>query len=133
MKKNIENKVAQMSVAEMRKVAPKLGIKNASKYKRPELSKMLIGAMVAVEQEKAKAEKKANQTNKRFKAEKVEDDEVEALATEMLDGIEQLSDTDLMKANRKVLIRVMKMLKCSKWYRTYDKATMVDKIKSAVA
>ena len=34
---------------------------------------------------------KAIKTNKRFKAEKVEDSDVEAIAMEMLDGIEQLS------------------------------------------
>ena len=128
--KNIENNVAKMSVAQMRKIAPQYGIKNASKYKRVQLSQMLVDAMV--EQENAKCAKKSN-TTKRFKADKVNDSEVEALAIEMLDGIETLTDEDLFDTNRKVLIRVMKMLHCSKWYRTYDKATMVEKIKSAVA
>ena len=128
--KNIENNVAKMSVAWMRKIAPQYGIKNASKYKRVQLSQMLVDAMV--EQENAKRVKKSN-TTKRFKADKVNDSEVEALAIEMLDGIETLTDEDLFDTNRKVLIRVMKMLHCSKWYRIYDKATMVEKIKSAVA
>ena len=128
--KNIENNVAKMSVAQMRKIAPQYGIKNASKYKRVQLAQMLVDAMV--EQENAKRAKKSN-TTKRFKADKVNDSEVEALAIEMLDGIETLTDEDLFDTNRKVLIRVMKMLHCSKWYRTYDKATMVEKIKSAVA
>lgn len=127
---NIENEVAKMSVAQMRKVAPQYGIKNASKYKRVQLAQMLVDAMV--EQENAKRAKKSN-TVKRFKADKVNNSEVEALAIEMLDGIETLTDEDLFNTNRKVLIRVMKMLHCSKWYRTYDKATMVEKIKSAVA
>ena len=128
--KNIENDVAKMSVAQMRKIAPQYGIKSASKYKRVQLAQMLVDAMA--EQENAKHAKKSN-TAKRFKADKVNDSEVEALAIEMLDGIETLTDEDLFDTNRKVLIRVMKMLHCSKWYRTYDKATMIEKIKNAVA
>ena len=31
---NIENKIGTMSVAQLRKIAPQYGIKNASKYKR---------------------------------------------------------------------------------------------------
>ena len=128
--KNIENEVAKMSVAQMRKIAPQYGIKSASKYKRVQLAQMLVDAMV--EQENAKCANKSN-TIKRFKADKVNDSEVEALAIEMLDGIETLTDEDLFDTNRKVLIRVMKMLHCSKWYRIYDKATMIEKIKDAVA
>lgn len=124
MTKGIENAVANMTVAEMRKEAGKHNIKNASKYKRVELQQMLIDALIA-EQSKT--------TTKRVKAEKVESDDITALAEEMLEGIEMLSDNDLMQVNRKVLIQVMKMLHCSKWYRTYDKATMVKKIQEAVA
>ena len=124
MTKGIENTVANMTVAEMRKEAGKHNIKNASKYKRVELQQMLIDTLVA-EQSKT--------TTKRAKAEKVESDDITTLAEEMLEGIEMLSDDDLMQTNRKVLIQVMKMLHCSKWYRTYDKATMVKKIQEAVA
>lgn len=122
IKKAVEN----MKVAEMRKVAGKYGIKNASQYKRVELEQLLIDAMVA-EAKKSKA------VAKRVKADKVENENIEVLAKEMLEGIETLSSDDLMKVNRKVLITVMKMLHCSKWYRTYDKATMVEKIINKIA
>lgn len=123
----IKKAVAQMTVAEMRKAAGQYGIKNASKHKRVELEQMLVEAMVAAQ----KVTKKS--TDKRVKADKIENDSIEALAKEMLEGIETISADELMHTNRKVLIVVMKMLHCSKWYRTYDKATMVEKIKNAVA
>ena len=127
----IKNVVENMTVAEMRKTAGQYGIKNASKYKRVELQQMLIDAMVAKEAASNKTTKKA--TGKRAKAEKVENENIEALAKEMLEGIETLSEDQLMHTNRKVLIVVMKMLHCSKWYRTYDKATMIEKITQAIA
>ena len=127
----IKNVVENMTVAEMRKAAGQYGIKNASKYKRVELQQMLIDAMVAKEAASKKTAKKA--TGKRTKAEKVENENIEALAKEMLEGIETLSEDQLMHTNRKVLIVVMKMLHCSKWYRTYDKATMIEKITQAIA
>lgn len=124
----IKKAVANMTVAEMRKAAGQYGIKNASKYKRVELEQMLVEAMVAAEKAKAK-----KSTGKRIKADKVENENIEALAKEMLEGIETISAEELMQTNRKVLIVVMKLLHCSKWYRTYDKSTMVEKIKGAVA
>lgn len=127
----IKNVVENMTVAEMRKAAGQYGIKSASKYKRVELQQMLIDAMVAKEAASKKTVKKA--TGKRAKAEKVENENIEALAKEMLEGIETLSEDQLMHTNRKVLIVVMKMLHCSKWYRTYDKATMIEKITQAIA
>lgn len=123
----VKNRVENMVVAEMRKVATQYGIKNASKYKRAELEQMLIEAMVK------EAEAKQKSSTKRIKAEKVEREDIEALAKELLSGIETISSEQLMRTNRKVLITVMKMLHCSKWYRTYDKATMVEKITNAVA
>ena len=124
----IKKAVANMTVAEMRKAAGQYGIKNASKHKRVELEQMLVEAMVAAEKAKAK-----KSTGKRVKADKVENENIEALAKEMLEGIETISTEELMQTNRKVLIVVMKLLHCSKWYRTYDKSTMVEKIKGAVA
>lgn len=132
----IKNVVENMTVAEMRKAAGQYGIKNASKYKRVELQQMLIDAMVAKEAASKKTAKKATgkkATGKRAKAEKVENENIEVLAKEMLEGIETLSEDQLMHTNRKVLIVVMKMLHCSKWYRTYDKATMIEKITQAIA
>lgn len=129
MRKQIEAKVANMKVVEMRKEATKRGIKNVSKYKREQLSEMLITIMVA--EEDAKRAKKAKSSRK--KAIEVKTEDVETLASELLEGIETIGDEELLATNRKVLIQVMKMLHCSRWYRTYDKATMVAKIKEKVA
>lgn len=125
---NIENQVNGLTVAEIRKLAVKYGIKNPSKYRRAILVPMVVEAIAKVEQQKAKSAK-------RVKADKVDNDQVEIIAQQLLSDIETLGveDDQLVKVNRKVLIRVMKMLHCSKWYRTYDKATMIEKIKSAVA
>lgn len=133
MKKEIMNQVAQMKVAEMRKVAGQYGIKNASKFKRVDLEKMLVDAMVAEAQAKAKAEKKAQnkKSNKRYKAVKVSNEQVEALANAIVEA--GMAKEELAQQNRKVLIQVMKKLHCKMWYRTYDKATMVSKIATAMA
>lgn len=133
MKKEIMNQVAQMKVAEMRKVAGQYGIKNASKFKRVDLEKMLVDAMVAEAQAKAKAEKKAQnkKSNKRYKATKVSNEQVEALANAIVEA--GMAKEELAQQNRKVLIQVMKKLHCKMWYRTYDKATMVSKIATALA
>ena len=133
MKKEIMNQVAQMKVAEMRKVAGQYGIKNASKYKRVELEQMLVDAMLKEAKAKVKAEKKVQNKeseDKRYKAEKVSADEVAQLAGELIaNGIDGV---DLYDVNRKVLIAVMKELHCKKWYRTYDKPTMISKITNAM-
>lgn len=131
MKKEIMNTVANMKVAEMRKVAGQYGIKNASKYKRVDLEAMLVDAMV----EKAKAETKATKTSKAKKAEKVEDEKVVIMASELVEQlkVDAVAIEELMAQNRKVLITVMKTLHCKRWYRTYDKATMVSKIIEATA
>ena len=133
MKKEIMNQVAQMKVAEMRKVAGQYGIKNASKFKRVDLEKVLVDAMVAEAQAKAKAEKEAQnkKSNKRYKATKVSNKQVEALANAIVEA--GMAKEELAQQNRKVLIQVMKKLHCKMWYRTYDKATMVSKIATALA
>lgn len=133
MKKEIMNQVAQMKVAEMRKVAGQYGIKNVSKFKRVDLEKMLVDAMVAEAQAKAKAEKKAQnkKSDKRYKAVKVSNEQVEALANAIVEA--GMAKEELAQQNRKVLIQVMKKLHCKMWYRTYDKATMVSKIATAMA
>ena len=125
---NIETQVNSLTVAEIRKLAVRYGIKNPSKYKRAVLVPMVVEAIAKVEQKKANA-------CKRVKANKVENDQVEIIAQQLLSDNETLgvNSDQLAKVNRKVLIRVMKMLHCSKWYRTYDKATMIEKIKDAVA
>lgn len=128
MRKEIVKVVESMNVTEMRKAASKYGIKNAKKYKRVQLSELLVEAM--------ELEVKANgkrSNGKRVKAEEVKQEDVEVLAKELLEGIETLTNEELIQTNRKVLIAVMKMLHCSKWYRTYDKATMIQKITGKVA
>lgn len=121
MKRTNKEVVEAMSVVEMRKAAIKLNIKNVNKFRRAQLTVMVIEAMDA-------KESKVVKSSKRSKAVKVEDAEVQYLANELLKGISDIDGNELMHANRKVLIEVMKMLHCSKWYRTYDKATMIQKI-----
>lgn len=134
MKKQIINQVAKMTVAEMRKAASQYGIKNAKKYKRAELEQMMVDVMVKVAEEKLAAEKKAvkkaEKSDRRYKAADLNatKEEIEAMAVEV---ISNLANIDLLQVNRKVLIVVMKNLKCERWYRTYDKPTMVSKIMAA--
>jgi len=144
MRNEIVATVNNMTVAEMRKAAPALGIKNAKQYKREQLSGMIVDAMVAQKEQElkaqAKVEKKSNEksaskksNNKRYKANKVEADNVDALANEILSATpEQVDTMDLYSVNRKVLIEVMKKLHCKLWYRTYDKPTMITKITVAL-
>ena len=131
MRKEIMNTVANMKVAEMRKVAGQYGIKNASRYKRVDLEAMLVEAMV----EEAKAKAKVTKSGKAKKAEKVEDEAVVVMASELVKQLQSdaVAIEELMAQNRKVLITVMKTLHCKRWYRTYDKATMVSKIIEATA
>lgn len=128
MKKEIMNQVANMKVAEMRKVAGQYGIKSASKYKREELEKMLVDAMV-------KAQAKTKKNGKSKKAGKVENERAVIMASELVEQLknDKVAVEELMAMNRKVLIGVMKALHCKRWYRTYDKATMVSKIMEAMA
>ena len=135
MKKTIIAQVSEMTVTQMRKSATQYGIKNASKFKRAELEIMLVDVMVAEAKANAKKEKavsnKSNKadSNKRYKAEKVIEDEIEVQAQQI---IANNTLTGLIGINRKVLIAVMKKLGCEKWYRTYDKPTMINKITSAM-
>ena len=152
MRNEIVAAVNNMTVAEMRKAAPALGIKNARQYKREQLSEMIIDAMAAQKEQEleaqAKAEKKSNKksaskkstaksaeksNDKRYKADKVEEDDVDALVHEILSATPaQVDEMDLYSVNRKVLIEVMKQLHCELWYRTYDKPTMIAKITVAL-
>ena len=131
MKKTIIAQVSEMTVAQMRKSATQYGIKNASKFKRVDLEKMIVETMLVEAKANAKKEKAASKkstkadNNKRYKAEKVVEDDIEVQAEEI---IANNIATGLFDINRKVLIVVMKKLGCEKWYRTYDKPTMVDKI-----
>lgn len=142
MMNEIKNQVTEMAatqtVAQLRKLAQENGIKNASKFKRVDLEPMVIAAIVNAKLEAVKAEAKATKKavkksneDKRFKADKVIDEQVEALAQVIV--AEKMEQVELFQQNRKVLIVVMKMLHCKKWYRTYDKATMVSKITEAFA
>lgn len=142
MKKQMKNEivnqvtanVAEQTVAQLRKLAQQNGIKNASKFRRVDLEPMVIEAIVNAKvaelEASTQASKKAN-TDKRFKADKVVAEQIEVLAESIV--AEKVEESELAKQNRKVLIVVMKMLHCEKWYRTYDKATMVNKITKAFA
>lgn len=152
MRNEIVAAVNNMTVAEMRKAAPALGIKNARQYKREQLSEMVVDAMAAQKEQEleaqAKAEKKSNKksaskkstaksaeksNDKRYKADKVEADDVDTLVHEILSATPaQVDAMDLYSVNRKVLIEVMKQLHCELWYRTYDKPTMIAKITVAL-
>lgn len=142
MMNEIKNQVTEMAVkqtvAQLRKLAQENGIKNASKFKRVDLEPMVVAAIVNAKLEAVRAEAKATKKavkksneDKRFKADKVIDEQVEALAQVIV--AEKMEQVELFQQNRKVLIVVMKMLHCKKWYRTYDKATMVSKITEAFA
>lgn len=147
MRNEIVAAVNNMTVAEMRKAAPALGIKNARQYKREQLSEMIVDAMAAQKEQEleaqAKVEKKSNKksttksaeksNDKRYKADKVEADDVDALVHKILSATPaQVNEMDLYSVNRKVLIEVMKQLHCELWYRTYDKPTMIAKITVAL-
>ena len=149
---NMQNEVTAyvdgLKVVEMRKAAQDMGIKNVKKYRRPELAEKLIAAIVEVrkaaiveayeaelkaqeQKENKKAAKKA--TGKRYKATKVEENEVDELVNAILRATPaEIDAMDLYNVNRKVLIKVMKALHCKLWYRTYDKPTMVIKITAAL-
>ena len=143
MRNEIVAAVNNMTVAEMRKAAPALGIKNARQYKREQLSEMVVDAMATQKEQEleaqAKAEKKSNKksaskkSEKRYKAVKVETNDVDGLVNEILSATPaQVNEMDLYGVNRKVLIEVMKKLHCELWYRTYDKPTMIAKITVAL-
>lgn len=136
----VRAEVEAMKVVEMRKEASKRGIKKPSQYKRPELVEKLVENIVAEKkqaieaEEKAKkaAAKKANAGNKRYKANKIDNSEVDFLAEQIVNATpDEFDKIDLYHVNRKVLIGVMKRLHCELWYRTYDKPTMVQKITTA--
>lgn len=152
---NMQNEVAAyvdgLKVVEMRKAAQDMGIKNVKKYRRPELAEKLIAAIVEVrkaaiveayeaelkaqeqKENKKAAKKEQNATGKRYKATKVEENEVDELVNTILRATPaEIDAMDLYNVNRKVLIRVMKELHCKLWYRTYDKPTMVVKITAAL-
>lgn len=134
----IQTKVNKMTVVELRKLAPKYGIKNASSYKRTELVEKVVTALVseAVAEFEAKAKVEAEvkpakapkaegeKAEKRYKANKLHPEaDVEQMAEHIIAN--GFDDSDPYKINRKVLIVVMKKLHCTKWYRTYDKPTML--------
>lgn len=152
---NMKNEVAAyvdgLKVVEMRKAAQDMGIKNVKKYRRPELAEKLIAAIVEVrkaaiveayeaelkaqeqKENKKAAKKEQKATGKRYKATKVEENEVDELVNTILRATPaEIDAMDLYNVNRKVLIKVMKELHCKLWYRTYDKPTMVVKITAAL-
>lgn len=147
------------SVSELRKMAPKYGIKSASKYRRPVLVSLLADALeqeykarLAEEQAKQPKEKKSKKAPKEKqpkekkastkaikgsnKAEDVENDVAQVI--EYLDGRahndspEYIKDA-LLVYGRQTLIRVMATYKIKGWYRIYNKYVMVEKLAEVVA
>lgn len=168
MKVEVAEQVEKMTVADMRKAAAAYGIKNAKQYKRAELAEKLVAQMTAVQEssikaeaeaqaeeqkaieavnaeqtkkveKKAKKEKKAIESkDKRYKADKLENDQVNELVDELVSDLlaatpDEVKKMNLYDVNRKVLIEVMKQLHCKLWYRTYDKPTMIAKITFALS
>lgn len=152
---NMQNEVTAyvdgLKVVEMRKAAQDMGIKNVKKYRRPELAEKLVAAIVEVrkaaiteayeaelkaqeqKENKKAAKKEQKATGKRYKATKVEENDVDELVNTILRATPaEIDAMDLYNVNRKVLIKVMKELHCKLWYRTYDKPTMVVKITAAL-
>lgn len=146
----IDELLNNKSVAELRKMAPKYGIKSASKYRRPVLVSLLADALeqeykahLAEEQAKQPKEKKAKAKSKGTKAikgsnkaEDVENDVAQVI--EYLDGRAHNDSPEYIKDillvyGRQTLIRVMANYKVKGWYRIYNKYVMVEKLAEVVA
>lgn len=131
VRNTVTKKVNDMTVAEMRDLAKQLGIKNAKKHKRAELSVMLIDELCKLEQPSSGSGKRAKGSNKSVE---LDVEEVEAFLDKASNGeagSREYAISVLMAYGRQVLIRVMKACKVKGWYRIYDKTTMVDRIMEA--
>lgn len=148
--KTINELLDSKSVSELRKMAPKYGIKSASKYRRPALVSLLADAIEQeykarlveeqAKQPKAKQPKEKKAGTKAIKgsnkAEDVENDVAQVI--EYLDGRahndspEYIKDA-LLVYGRQTLIRVMATYKIKGWYRIYNKHVMVEKLADVVA
>lgn len=131
----IEETVSKMTVAQMRVRAKELGIKNAKKYKRAELSEMVVEAMVAVEQAKVTVAKKPSSQKSTNRAARGSNKNTDADVAEVERFLAACHNTSgdsitsvLVAYGRTVLIRVMADRKIKGWYRIYDKRTMIEKI-----
>lgn len=143
--KTINELLDSKSVSELRKMAPKYGIKSASKYRRPALVSLLADAIEQeykarlVEEQATKASKSTKKYDYKPNAEMVSK-QVEDGNTYLL-GIHALGCVDdrdnaivvLVALNRQALIRLMKSWGVKGWYRIYDKATMVDRLLAVAA
>lgn len=148
--KTINELLDSKSVSELRKMAPKYGIKSASKYRRPTLVSLLADAIEQeykarlveeqAKQSKAKQPKEKKASTKAIKgsnkAEDVKNDVAQVI--EYLDGRahndspEYIKDA-LLVYGRQTLIRVMANYKVKGWYRIYNKYVMVEKLAEVVA
>lgn len=145
--KTINELLDSKSVSELRKMAPKYGIKSASKYRRPALVSLLADAieqeykarLVEEQAKQPKASKPAKKYDYKPDAEMVSK-QVEDGNTYLL-GIHALGCVDdrdnavvvLVSLNRQALIRLMKSWGVKGWYRIYDKATMIDRLLAVAA
>ena len=145
--KTINELLDSKSVSELRKMAPKYGIKSASKYRRPALVSLLADAieqeykdrLVEEQAKQPKASKPAKKYDYKPDAEMVSK-QVEDGNTYLL-GIHALGCVDdrdnavvvLVALNRQALIRLMKSWGVKGWYRIHDKATMIDRLLAVAA
>ena len=131
--------VDKMTVQQMRLAAKGLGIKSASKYRRPQLTEMVVDKMVEQTIENVKkmdeVAKKVGKVKKSIKGSNKDIGHDVQVIGEYLEkayngdvGSRDDVVQHLMTFGRQVLIRAMKYCKVKGWYRIYDKPTMVSRI-----
>ena len=145
--KTINELLGSKSVSELRKMAPKYGIKSASKYRRPALVSLLVDAIeqeykARLAEEQAKQPKASKSTKKydykpnaEMVSKQVEDGNTYLLGIHALGCVDDRDNAVvvLVALNRQALIRLMKSWGVKGWYRIYDKATMVDRLLAVAA
>lgn len=145
--KTINELLDSKSVSELRKMAPKYGIKSASKYRRPALVSLLADAIeqeykARLVEEQAKQPKASKPTKKydykpdaEMVSKQVEDGNTYLLGIHALGCVDDRDNAVvvLVALNRQALIRLMKSWGVKGWYRIYDKATMIDRLLAVAA
>lgn len=145
--KTINELLDSKSVSELRKMAPKYGIKSASKYRRPALVSLLADAIeqeykARLVEEQAKQPKASKSTKKygykpdaEMVSKQVEDGNTYLLGIHALGCVDDRDNAVvvLVALNRQALIRLMKSWGVKGWYRIYDKATMIDRLLAVAA
>ena len=145
--KTINELLDSKSVSELRKMAPKYGIKSASKYRRHTLVSLLADAIeqeykARLVEEQAKQPKASKSTKKydykpdaEMVSKQFEDGNTYLLGIHALGCVDDRDNAVvvLVALNRQALIRLMKSWGVKGWYRIYDKATMIDRLLAVAA